>query len=163
MECQLCARSLADSEPIYRKSLGYNHLWWREFRGCIGFVCEACLDGNDLRSGVQWREAAPCCNCNRPVIADTRRNPRVLVCGQKCQRATYRKRRQSYREPHDPVCPGCRLKFVRRRRSGIYWCDHCLRFVEQPGARVSEAVTEETVDFSAGAAVGRTRRGGYAG
>jgi hypothetical protein len=124
VHCQLCARSLSNDEPIFRRSFGYNHPWWKAFGGCIGYVCEECLDRNDLRSSVEWRQAAPCATCHRPVISDSIRNPRVLVCSQKCRRALYVKGRPKRKIEHR-ACICCGTPLVPKRSNHLYCSPQC--------------------------------------
>src|ERR1700731_3346055 len=128
MKCQLCNHAVADGAPVYRWTiLTLNHYL---DRGCILHICARCAETKATLhykgSPYKWRPAAPCRNCQRPVINDTK--PRgaklkYVVCSDECRRALYATQARLRRKRPMKPCTVCSAWFAPKRTDADY-CSH---------------------------------------
>jgi hypothetical protein len=125
MQCQACRRDLAEGEPIYRISNGYDGPWHQSLGGAVGSVCGDCK--NQYWSwGQQWESAEPCAHCARRVIRSGRRKrPKYVVCGAACRAAVYGEVARGRRRLPSRRCADCGNDFVPKRSDAEYCSAAC--------------------------------------
>lgn len=129
MKCRRCRRELAEGEPAYRVSVGYNYPWLdRSWPRAVGSVCAECAAKHFNWGRAFWREAKPCCMCQRPVISSSRRREtKFIVCSEQCQQAAYgaEARRKRQLGKRTTACSTCGEQFLPKRADAAYCSSAC--------------------------------------
>ena len=155
MQCKLCHRDMASSDPIYRVSLAYEA---RERTRCGGAIAEVCAEccattppdiAGEPRLKMSWlvnrdwRPATPCERCARPVIGDMRRKlPKHVACGPECRGAIYGALEAARRRrPMKAVsCLLCGVSFLSKRNDARYCGSACKQKAFRGRSRRLEAL-----------------------